>query len=198
VSPLTGSSPYDYVGEDPVIVLPDGNFLVVSYSWNNGTALRAGAVTWVSATDGLDGEISAENSIVGTSEDDAVGGNVFVLANGNYLVASVSWHNNGVEYAGAVTWGSRDGTTHGPVSPANSLVGTTTFDYVGASVTVLANGNYLVVSPLWNNGAATQAGAITWADGETGVAGAVSADGVASKSVCAFSSDEAIARSPTS
>ena len=176
ISTLTGSSPYDYVGEDPVIVLPDGNFLVVSYSWNNGTALRAGAVTWVSATDGLDGEISAENSIVGTSEDDAVGGNVFVLANGNYLVASVSWHNNGVEYAGAVTWGSRDGTTHGPVSPANSLVGTTTFDYVGASVTVLANGNYLVVSPLWNNGAATQAGAITWADGETGVAGAVSAE----------------------
>jgi len=175
ISTLTGSSQYDYVGEDPVIVLPDGNFLVVSIGWNNGSAQHAGAVTWVSATDGLDGEISAENSIVGTSEDDGIGNKVYVLPNGNYLVASNSWHNNGVEYAGAVTWASRDGTTHGPVSPANSLVGTTTWDYVGASVTVLANGNYLVVSPLWNNGAATQAGAITWANGETGIAGAVSA-----------------------
>src|SRR5262249_39774277 len=88
ISTLTGSHPNDYVGEDPVVVLPDGNFLVVSSAWNNGSATHAGAVTWVSATNGLDGEISAENSIVGTSTDDAIGSNVYVLANGNYLVAS--------------------------------------------------------------------------------------------------------------
>ncbi|HKE47846.1 MAG TPA: hypothetical protein VKB52_07255 [Rhodanobacteraceae bacterium] len=175
ISTLTGSQRYDYVGQDPVIVLPDGNFLVASYGWNNGNAEHAGAVTWVSATEGLDGEISATNSIVGTQADDGVGNDIVVLANGNYVVASESWHNGTVENAGAVTFARSDGTTHGVVSAANSLVGTSAEDYVGYDVVALANGNYLVVSPFWNNGALATAGAITWGNGETGITGAVSA-----------------------
>lgn len=175
ISTLTGSHSYDSIGYDPILVLPDGNFLVLSYQWQNGGTMNAGAVTWVSGTDGLEGEISAENSIVGTSTDDMSRTGIFVLANGNYVVASENWHNGTIQEAGAVTWASRDGTTHGVISAANSLVGTTIFDGVGSTITVLANGNYLVVSPLWNNGAALRVGAVTWANGETGIAGAVSA-----------------------
>ena len=40
---------------------------------------------------------------------------------------------------------------------------------------VLANGNYVVRSPYWDNGAAADAGAVTWGDGTSGVTGAVSA-----------------------
>jgi hypothetical protein len=47
---------------------------------------------------------------------------------------------------------------------------------VGSSgVTALTNGNYVVSSPSWNNGAASSAGAVTWGSGSTGVTGAVSA-----------------------
>ena len=42
-------------------------------------------------------------------------------------------------------------------------------------ITVLANGNYIVCSPQWSNGAVTQAGAVTWGSGTTGVSGVVSA-----------------------
>jgi hypothetical protein len=39
----------------------------------------------------------------------------------------------------------------------------------------LANGNYLVTSSYWDNGELTDAGAVTWGDGSTGITGAVSA-----------------------
>ena len=42
-------------------------------------------------------------------------------------------------------------------------------------MTALTNGNYVVRSPDWNNGAATEAGAVTWGSGTTGVSGVVSA-----------------------
>jgi hypothetical protein len=38
--------------------------------------------------------------------------------------------------------------------------------------TVLSNGNYVVSSPEWNG----DRGAVTWADGSTGISGVVSAD----------------------
>ena len=42
-------------------------------------------------------------------------------------------------------------------------------------MTVLANGNYVVASADWDNGAAVNAGAATWGSGTTGVSGVVSA-----------------------
>src|SRR6185436_11599846 len=81
---------------------------------------------------------------------------------------------------GAVTWGNGLGGTVGPISAANSLVGSTMNDKVGdvnsfAGITALTNGNYLVVNALWDNGAATDAGAATWGNGSDGTVGAVSA-----------------------
>jgi len=59
-----------------------------------------------------------------------------------------------VPSAGAATWLKADGTTVGFITPLNSLVGATAFDQVASNfgnVTLLANGNYVVASPYWNN-----------------------------------------------
>ena len=81
--------------------------------------------------------------------------------------------------AGAVTWGSGTAGVSGPVSATNSLVGSTANDSVGGGVgdgvTALTNGNYVVSSPDWTNGAAAGAGAVTWGSGTAGVSGPVSA-----------------------
>jgi hypothetical protein len=175
ISTLRGSVSGDSVGYDRIIVLPSGNFLVPSRDWHNGSAQRAGAVTWVNGTTGLEGFVSPANSLVGSSENDQVGSNIVLLANGNYVVASENWTNNGAFQAGAATFVPADGSVHGAVSAANSLVGETAQDYVGAGVVALTNGNYIVVSRYWSNGEILGAGAVTWANGQTGIAGAVSA-----------------------
>jgi uncharacterized protein DUF5650 len=175
ISTLHGGSAEDWVGEDPVIVLPSGDFLVTSYFWRNGDASSAGAVTWVSGEHGLDGVVSADNSLVGSTSNDQVGSSITVLANGNYVVASPNWTNGSASQAGAVTLVPADGSLHGAVSAANSLVGSNTYDWVGEGVLALTNGNYLVTSPHWDNGTMSDAGAITWTSGSVGVVGSVTA-----------------------
>ena len=117
--------------------------------------------------------VSAANSLIGTSENDGVGaGEIIELANGNFVVASPGWSDAGVESAGAVTFESGTSGLSGPITAANSLVGTHAGDFVGASdhVVPLANGNYIVASYLWND----QRGAATLGDGKKGVSGEVS------------------------
>ena len=188
---LVGTIANDDVGGFGVTALANGNYVVNSPGWNNAGAADAGAVTWGSgATSGfrLVGAVSASNSLVGTTAGDQVGGSISVagspthgggiteLANGNYVVASPEW--NGTR--GAVTWGNGASGISGPVSAGNSLVGAAAGDFVGGGdratnyVTALANGNYVVISPEWNN----TMGAVTWGNGATGGArliGAVSA-----------------------
>src|SRR5207244_1519289 len=133
------------------------------------------AVTFGNGTTGISGVVSAANSLVGSTSNDAVGGSVTVLANGNFVVSSPNWANGAATAAGAVTFVSGTSGISGVVSAANSLVGSTSNDRVGGSVTALANGNYVVSSPGWNNGAATSAGAVTFCIGTTGMSGVVSA-----------------------
>ena len=75
------------------------------------------------------------------------------------------------------------------MSATNSLVGTTESDMVGyrwehyddgrtyssESIDTLAQGNYVVSSPSWDNGTIRDAGAVTWGNGATGTVGAISA-----------------------
>jgi hypothetical protein len=63
--------------------------------------------------------------------------------------------------------------TSGAVSSTNSLVGSMADDRVGL-VTALSNGNYVVSSQYWDNGGATDAGAVTWCSGTDGCTGTVS------------------------
>ncbi|CAN5618444.1 hypothetical protein BH11PSE7_BH11PSE7_19070 [soil metagenome] len=161
-----------------VVELPGGDYLVKSSLWGGGK----GAVTWASGTAGITGIVSSANSLVGSSTTDGLGGQVdavTVLTNGNYVVRNDFWNN----WTGAVTWGNGRSGVRGEMSAANSLVGTrgtascgvgynnqTLCDRVGLAVTALPGGNYVVSSYLWNG----MRGAVTWANGATGLAGEVS------------------------
>ena len=161
---LVGSTTSDSVGAS-VTALTNGNYVVSSPSWSNGVATRAGAVTWGSGTTGISGAVTAANSLVGSTASDIVGvlaaggSGVTALTNGNYVVNSNQWHNGAATNAGAVTWGNGTGGTVGVVSAANSLIGSTTSDYLGtlqsggSGITALNNGNYVVASYQWDNGA---------------------------------------------
>ena len=181
---LVGSTADDEVGG--VKALTNGNYVVISPYWDNGGITDAGAVTWGDGTNGTTGVVSAANSLVGSTVDDRLGsdwwhGAVTILTNGNYVVSAPQWDNGGVIEAGAVTWGNGAGGTAGVVSASNSLVGSTANDQVGGGafmvngVQALTNGNYVVISPDWDNGGVVDAGAVTWGDGTSGTVGAVSA-----------------------
>ena len=169
---LVGSKSGNQVGWGPaaITLLSNGNYVVTSGLWDNGTATNAGAVTWANGLGGTVGVISPTNSLVGSTKNDCIGSddaasnNVKALTNGNYVVNSKYWDNGSTADVGAVTWGCGLGGTVGTVSGVNSLIGTLPNDGIGSTVTALANGNYVVASPNWNNAA----GAVTWGNGETG------------------------------
>ncbi|GAA4365249.1 hypothetical protein GCM10023185_35400 [Hymenobacter saemangeumensis] len=179
---LVGSTANDQIGGtgfNSVVALTNGNYVVGSANWDNGAVVNAGAATWGNGTGGTVGPVSAANSLVGTTANDGVGSKISALNNGNYVVGSSAWDNGAIVNAGAVTWGSGTGGTVGPVSAANSLVGSSTNDSVGLTggigITTLTNGNYLAVSTSWDNGALADAGAVTWCNGTGGTVGPVSA-----------------------
>jgi hypothetical protein len=172
---LVGSQASDRVGNGGVRALANGNYVVSSLNWKNGTAAYAGAVTWGSGTAMMSAVVSAANSLVGSTANDNVGnGGVTALTNGNYVVSS-PWWDGAVVDAGAVTWGSGTLGVKGAVSTGNSLVGSTANDQVGqGGVTALTNGNYVVSSPWWD-GTAANAGAVTWGNGVVGTVGTIAA-----------------------
>ncbi|WP_255713518.1 T9SS type A sorting domain-containing protein [Dyadobacter chenwenxiniae] len=135
--------------------MTNGNYVVQSEYWDNGSIVDAGAATWGSGLTGVTGIVSVSNSLVGTAEADNVG-IVTALTNGNYVVSTTHWANGAAKFAGAVTWADGTKGITGTISISNSLVGSKPNDGVGFGyVCALANGNY--------------------ANGETGMTGTVSA-----------------------
>lgn len=176
ISTLKGSTGMDLIGNGGVTALPNGNFVINSYSWDNGSIPNAGAVTWGNGTTGISGVISSSNSLVGSSNEDVVGVfPILILPNGNYIVSNQWWDNATSSDVGAVTWCKGSTGISGTINASNSLVGSVDKDMVGiGGITILTNGNYVVRSSDWNNGTANQAGAITLGNGNIGVSGAVS------------------------
>ncbi len=172
ISVIKGDKAGDRVGSFGVTVLSNGHFVISSPEWGNNGALKAGAVTFGNATGG-NMTVSAQNSLVGTQADDQVGiAGVVALSNGHYVVNSFNWRNGNVA-VGANTWATGNGATVGTLSAANSLIGSQAADF-GRAV-ALSNGNYVVTSPNWDNGAAQNAGAVTWCSGASGCKGVLSA-----------------------
>jgi len=172
---LTGSRTNDQVGVAGAIALENGNYVVLSSKWTDpsGPTLEVGAATWCNGTDGKPfGEasslvsVSTSNSLVGTNANDFVGQSAVALSNGNYVVKSTAWRGGGLlnNGRGAVTWCPGTGVAD-TVSSANSLVGSTNGDLIGSNGVIdLKNGDYVVVSPSWNNGLLTKIGAVTYCD----------------------------------
>ncbi len=212
---LLGSTASDQVGIGGVTALSNGNYVVNSPYWDNGAVSNVGAVTWGNGSTGITGQVSITNSLLGSNFGDTVGsGGVTALSNGNYVVNSPYSSTTTVAWVGAVTWGDgstgRDKTNNfAVVSNTNSLRGSTASDRVGSSgVTALSNGNYVVSSPYWDNGAVSNVGAVTWSGGTalTTVTGPVSTtnslrgstanDQVGAGGVTALSNGNYVVRSP--
>lgn len=169
---LVGSTMSDEVGRVLPIVLDSGDYVVPSPLWDQGATADVGAVTFGSGTAGVSGPVSSANSLVGSTAGDNVGSAPVLGLSGNrYVVRSPGWNNGAIADAGAATFAA--GVITGPVTPVNSLVGTTADDLVGFGITVLANGNYVIQSPLWDDGAVPNVGATTFASGISGISGLV-------------------------
>jgi hypothetical protein len=186
--------------------LTNGNYVVLSTNWDSGGITNVGAVTWGNGTSGISGVVSSNNSLVGSTASDNVGGNVTALTNGNYVVASSSWDSGAITDVGAVTWGDGTSGISGVVSSSNSLVGSTANDNVGGTgLTALTNGNYVFLSTNWDSGAISNVGAVTWGNGTSGISGVVSSsnslvgstsgDAVGGSGVTALTSGNYVARS---
>lgn len=175
---LVGSSANDSVGG--VLPLSNGDYVVTTPFWDNGNIMDAGAVTFASGKGGFRGAATPQNSLVGTTNSDQIGAAIYPLANGNYVVRSKSWDNGNIVDAGAVTFVNASSAPRGTIGPANSLVGSSAGDQIGYSpvayseVTALSNGNYVVISPAWDNGNVIDAGAVTFGSGTTGITGPIS------------------------
>ncbi|WP_369422018.1 filamentous hemagglutinin N-terminal domain-containing protein, partial [Leptothrix ochracea] len=193
ISTLFGTTPGDLVGSGGVTKLSNGNYTVNSPGWGGGL----GAVSLGNDKTGLSGAVSGANSLIGAAAGDNVGsGGVTALTNGSYVVSSPLWGGT----IGAVTWTTG---AAGVVGAGNSLLGRVVGDQVGSGgVTALTNGNYVVNSPLWN----ASTGAVTWANGTTGLVGTVRAgnsligaaagDSVGSGGVTALTNGNYVVSSP--
>ncbi|MEZ6123937.1 MAG: hypothetical protein R3C49_12260 [Planctomycetaceae bacterium] len=176
ISTLTGSRDFDAVGKGPnsIVPLTNGNYLVVSRGWNNGSIVAAGAVTFADGLTGISGIVSDQNSLVGASESDNLGfypeTEIFPLPTGDYVVSNPRASNMGVRGAGSVTHGDGVHGISGVVSAINSLMGTRRQDAFN-EIVVLANGDYISIRPYWDSPTVPDAGAITRFDGETGIDG---------------------------
>src|SRR5205814_973646 len=134
---------YDKIGDDGVTPLTNGNYVVASSYWDNGSVKDTGAVTFGDGLTGVAGVVSAKNSLVGSKDKDEIGDNgVTSLENGNYVIPSPGWDNGNLVNAGAVTFANGNTGVAGVVSAKNSLVGSKESDSVGGNgVKTLPNGN---------------------------------------------------------
>ncbi len=222
---FVGSTANDRIGDNGVAVLANGNFVFGSALWDNGATTNTGAVTFCKKdfTGSYTGALSSANSLVGTVMSEQLGSNIIAgtstntsvyspiipLPNGNYIVQNDRYTNGVADGAGAVIW--CDGTTgrNGNITSSNALVGTSTADYIGSNgVVVLPNSNYIVSSPGWDDGAKSNAGAITFCRGDGTTTGAVdinnsvignfSGTGVGSNGIGSFLNNDLNANLPTS
>lgn len=170
----TFNSLVGYGCNSPVLSAGGDYYYIANPSWDNGSLIDVGAVTWGYGTSGLCGAISSSNSLIGSTAYDRVGSNVSVLNNGNYVVISPNWTDGTVSKVGAVTLSNKNTPINGFVSSSNSIIGSTENDSVGsAGIIDLNNGNFVVGSPNWDNGAITNAGAATLVSGTAGLSGSL-------------------------
>ncbi|MFM7674728.1 MAG: beta strand repeat-containing protein [Synechococcus sp.] len=205
---LVGSSAGDGVGaglnflygpyDSELLAYPTPNLLLATPSWDNGSIVDAGAVTWISLDTGrlsngapALGFLGSANSLVGSSAGDQIGSRVEASyayqddAPQNPLIVAPGWDGPSAVDAGAVTWISRDtgklatgAGSFGSISSLNSLVGSSTGDQVGQKSVTLTNfftgrGGPVTVAlltPDWDAGStAPDAGAVTWLDLRNGI-----------------------------
>jgi filamentous hemagglutinin family protein len=165
---LTGSHAGDRVGSGYWENL-NNKLVIKSFNWTaGGTLTNAGAMTWVDPSAPLVGEVGAGNSLVGSHDNDSIGGGSLVYIDGiRYIARHPGWNSN----SGAVTWVDTASPAMGAVSSTNSLVGGSPGDFVGSNGVFTGYGKAAVFSPDWNG----SVGAVSWMDEAAGTVGVVGA-----------------------
>ena len=175
-----GSQANDRIGSGGITLVGEGGFLIHSPQWDNGLAADAGAVTYGNIFVGMvGGVVSASNSFIGSTSGDQIGsGGITIVGSGTapgFLIQSPLWDNDSAVNAGAVTFAPPGLLpVFGVVSASNSFVGSTAGDQISSGgITILDIGPlfgfppgsvvpaFLIQSPLWDNGSAVDAGAVT-------------------------------------
>lgn len=167
---IHGTAPGDNVSE--VTALTNGNYVVWSDTLDVDGKVDAGGAMWAGGGGPTGTAMTSANSIVGNTAGDRIGPTT-PLTNGNYVTQGF-WQTVITMPVGSWTFASGTGPSAFSVNATNSLIGSTVGDAVNASVLALANGNYLVRAPMWSELGASQAGAVTWGSGTTGIAGPIS------------------------
>ena len=187
---LVGGNAGDQVGNGGVQFVYNGSadtfFAVLSPNWRNTpSVLDAGALTWFTLSSALNGTVSTTNSLVGGSTGDSVGNGatsvnglgfsntgVFRLQ-GSTAGDALYYNQNQSNAAGAVVFLPGSGPTVGVISSANALLGSNANDRIGSNGIFEISGKYIVLSPDWDNATIADAGAVTVASANAGVAGLV-------------------------
>lgn len=203
---LVGSSLNDQIGQSSIYTIPNGGLVIANSQWDNSGVVNAGAVRFCSAADSCYGANTPTNSLVGSTSEDRVGGSIAVLSNGDYLVRSSDWSDGLLDNVGAITWCSQAGGCTGNVSFSNSLIGQHANDQIGSGwIVQLDNGKYVVLSPNWDRGSISDAGAATWcsSNGCSGyitntnsLVGSTNGDQVGLKGIHLINSDKYLILSP--
>ncbi len=167
ISTLKGTAINDFVGSGGITVLANGNFVISSPEWRFGALSKAGAITWVNATTGLNAAVSATNSVTGGDAFCGTNQKVFGLPNSNYVICMPSWSTlNVFNQKGAIRYCNGSTGAVGIISNANAITGASTNDAIGdGGIKILPNGNYVIVSKAYN----LYKSAITLCNGNTGL-----------------------------
>ncbi|MGV3664100.1 MAG: choice-of-anchor D domain-containing protein [Prosthecobacter sp.] len=172
---LVGTRAGDQLGSGGITAVGATCYVISSPLWDNEAATDAGAVTAGHSPVIMTGEVTPQNSLAGTTAGDQISsGGITVAGATLYLIRSPLWDNGAAVDAGAVSPAYVGSARVGAVSPQNSLVGSTANDQVGSGGITIVGDVYLVRSPLWDNGAAADAGAVSPAYFGTAGLGAVS------------------------
>ena len=137
---LNGGFDNDRLGSGGIAALANSRFVIISPEDDVNSIADAGSVQLVSTTGIVMGTPLAGNNIGDRLGSDGV----TALTNNNYVVASSTDNIGGIGNAGSVRLVDANGIPMG-----TPLVGDNTDDQLGSGgITALANGNYVIASPL--------------------------------------------------
>ena len=120
---LVGTTGGDGVGFD-IYALSNGNYVVLSSTWDDGFNADVGAITWGDGTAGLTGAVGQANSVIGATANDLLGTSyLFETGGGYYSVISEYVTNGANAQAGGVTMLSINAPTSGYINSANTFFG---------------------------------------------------------------------------
>ena len=189
---LTDPTPGDDDGfGSQVVILGNGN-IAVTDPGDSSVASNNGAVHL------YDGDTQALiDSVYGDSSNDRIGlGGITVLGN-NYIITSESDDDGALTDVGSVRLINGETGTQ-----INAVFGNEAGDFLGfGGVTLLANGNYVVVSPGERDGSMTSVGSVRLISGSTGLQisalmGNQAGDSIGSKGVAVLDNGNYVVISP--